>query len=79
MNLHWTTITDAQRATRDITFDLLYAPITRVRSRQRKYGREYIDFHTELMDKWIALGLGQKNRLLGTFSLTKLENFYISK
>ena len=69
---HWTTITDAQRATRDITFDLLYAPITRVRSRQRKYGREYIDFHTELMDKWIALGLGQKNRLLGTFSLTKL-------
>ena len=57
---------------------MLYAPITRVRSRQRKYGREYIDFHTELMDKWIALGLGQ-NRLLGHSRLPSWENSYINK
>ena len=69
---HWTKITDAQRATRDVTFDLLYAPITRVRSRQKKYGRHLLDFHTQRFDRWIELGLGGKNRLLGTFSLTHL-------
>ena len=69
---HWTPITDAQRATRDITFDLLYAPITRVRSRQKKYGIQHVAFHTKRLDRWIELGLGQKNRFLGTFSLTDL-------
>ena len=69
---HWTTISDAQRSTRDIVFDLLYAPITRIRSRQKKYGKEHVQIHTDLMERWIELGLGQKHRLFGTFSLTKL-------
>jgi len=69
---HWTKINNAQRATRDITFDLLYSPITRVRSRQKKYGRQQLDFHTQLLDRWIELGMGTKNRILGTFSLTNL-------
>jgi hypothetical protein len=35
---YWRTLDDAQRATRDVTFDILYSPFTRVRSRAKKYG-----------------------------------------
>ena len=69
---HWLEIDDDQRATRDLTFDLLYSPVVRVRSRTRKYGAEAMRPHQELLDRWIELGLGRRNRLLGTFSLTPL-------
>jgi oxygen-independent coproporphyrinogen-3 oxidase len=69
---HWMEIDDAQRATRDVTFDLLYSPVTRVRSREQKYGREVMTKHREQLERWVALGLGKWNRLTGTFSLTGL-------
>jgi coproporphyrinogen III oxidase-like Fe-S oxidoreductase len=69
---HFVPLTDAQRATRDLTFDLLYSPITRVRSRARKYGAEAMASHQQKLMHWEELGLGKHNRLLGTFSLTPL-------
>lgn len=69
---HYQIIDDAQRATRDLTFDLLYAPITRVRALERKYGAEAMAGHRTLLDHWERLGLGRHHRLLGTFSLTAL-------
>jgi oxygen-independent coproporphyrinogen III oxidase len=69
---HWMEIDDAQRATRDVTFDLLYSPLTRVRSREHKYGREVMARHRELLGRWVELGLGKWNRLAGGFSLTGL-------
>ncbi|WP_205525973.1 radical SAM protein [Pyxidicoccus trucidator] len=69
---YWRTLDDSQRATRDVTFDILYSPFTRVRSRAKKYGAETMAHHRELLARWSELGLGQENRLLGTFSLTPL-------
>jgi oxygen-independent coproporphyrinogen III oxidase len=69
---HWTDLDNDQRAARDLSFDLLYSPVARVRSRQRKYGKESMDRHCRLLDRWIDLGLGEENRLFGTFSLTPL-------
>lgn len=69
---HWLEIDDAQRATRDVTFDLLYSPVTRVRSREQKYGREVMVRHREQLERWVELGLGKWNRLTGTFGLTGL-------
>jgi oxygen-independent coproporphyrinogen-3 oxidase len=68
----WLTITDEQRATRDVTFDLLYSPFTRVRSRARKYGPATMARHRDLLRRWTELGLGEENRLLGTFALSPL-------
>jgi len=68
----WTTLDDAQRATRDVTFDLLYSPVTRVRSRARKYGRAAMRAHRRRLERWVDLGLGSFDRLLGTFSLSRL-------
>ncbi len=69
---HFATLTDAQRAARDVTFDLLYSPITRVRSRVAKYGAAAMRPHTERLRRWAELGLGRESRLFGTFSLTPL-------
>jgi oxygen-independent coproporphyrinogen-3 oxidase len=69
---HWTELDDDQRAARDVTFDLLYSPVTRIRSRRRKYGEEAMRVHEQLLDRWVELGLGVHNRLSGTFSLTAL-------
>ncbi len=69
---HFTGLDDAQRATRDVTFDLLYSPVTRVRSRARKYGTDTMHEHRRLFARWEALGLGESNRLFGTFSLSRL-------
>jgi len=69
---HWIELNDAQRATRDVTFDLLYSPITRVRSRARKYGTEAMARHRSQLRRWARLGLGEENRLLGTFALSRL-------
>lgn len=69
---YWTELDDRQRATRDVTFDLLYSPITRVRSRSKKYGAEAMARHERKLARWVELGLGEGNRLLGTFSLTPL-------
>lgn len=68
----YTGIDDHQRAARDVTFDLLYAPHTRVRSRVKKYGQAAMRDHLERLARWEALGLGQRHPLLGTFSLTPL-------
>jgi oxygen-independent coproporphyrinogen-3 oxidase len=68
----WTTIDDAQRATRDVTFDLLYSPVTRVRSRAKKYGVDAMRSHRQKLARWVELGLGEENRLFGTFGLTPL-------
>jgi oxygen-independent coproporphyrinogen-3 oxidase len=67
---HWTELDDSQRATRDVTFDLLYSPFTRVRSRSKKYGRAAMAGHAQKLARWVELGLGEESRLLGTFSLT---------
>lgn len=69
---HFTRLDDAQRATRDVTFDLLYSPVTRVRSRARKYGEAAMREHRRLLARWEALGLGESHRLLGTFTLSRL-------
>lgn len=69
---YFTELDDQQRATRDVTFDLLYSPITRVRSRNKKYGAQAMARHERMLARWIDLGLGEANRLLGTFSLTAL-------
>ncbi|HYI00644.1 radical SAM protein [Hyalangium sp.] len=69
---YWRTLDDSQRATRDVTFDLLYSPFTRVRSRAKKYGAETMAHHRQQLERWAELGLGEENRLLGTFSLTPL-------
>jgi len=63
---------DARRATRDVTFDLLYSPVTRVRSRAKKYGEASMREHRRLMSRWVELGLGEESRLFGTFSLSPL-------
>ncbi len=67
---HWAPMNDAQRATRDLVFDLLYSPITRLRGRVRKYGADAHDHHAPLLQRWVDLGLGRLHRLSGTFSLT---------
>jgi oxygen-independent coproporphyrinogen-3 oxidase len=69
---YFTELDDHQRAARDVTFDLLYSPITRVRSRSKKYGAAAMARHERQLARWIDLGLGERNRLLGTFSLTSL-------
>jgi oxygen-independent coproporphyrinogen III oxidase len=69
---HWATLDDRERATRDVTFDLLYSPFSRVRSRARKYGASAMLEHRRLFARWSELGLGDENRLLGTFTLTPL-------
>ncbi len=69
---YWRALDDAQRATRDVTFDLLYSPYTRVRSRAKKYGEAAMDRHRVLLDRWVELGLGVHHRLLGIFTLTPL-------
>jgi hypothetical protein len=55
-----------------VTFDLLYSPLTRVRSRSKKYGEPAMALHHHKLARWVELGLGTMNRLLGTFSLTPL-------
>jgi coproporphyrinogen III oxidase-like Fe-S oxidoreductase len=69
---HWTTLDDAQRATRDLSFDILYSPIVRVRAITKKYGEENMQSHLQNMQKWADMGLGKWNRFLGFFRLTKL-------
>jgi oxygen-independent coproporphyrinogen III oxidase len=69
---HMIELDDARRATRDVTFDLLYSPVTRVRSREKKYGIPALRHHRDLLSRWVELGLGEENRLFGTFSLTPL-------
>jgi coproporphyrinogen III oxidase-like Fe-S oxidoreductase len=68
----WLPMSDTQRATRDVTFDLLYSPLTRIRSRRRKYGVSAMAQHEALLERWSALDLGMHNKLLGTFSLSAL-------
>jgi coproporphyrinogen III oxidase-like Fe-S oxidoreductase len=69
---YWRTLDAAQRATRDVTFDILYSPFTRVRSRAKKYGAQTMTHHRRLLERWTELGLGEEHRLLGTFSLSPL-------
>ncbi len=69
---HFVEIDDTQRAARDVTFDLLYSPVTRVRSRIKKYGEPAMSDHVAKLERWAELGLGDMHRLLGTFSLTDL-------
>lgn len=69
---HWTQLNDQQRATRDLTFDILYSPIVRVRSIANKYGEDTMVRHIEELERWTDMGLGHWNRLLGIWRLTKL-------
>lgn len=69
---YWRTLNAEQQATRDVTFDLLYSPFTRVRSRAKKYGAATMVHHEKQFKRWVELGLGEENRLLGTFALTPL-------
>ncbi len=69
---HWTLLTQAQRAARDVSFDLLYSPYTRIRTRSRKYGATAMVHQRSTLDRWVEMGLGRKHKLAGTFSLTPL-------
>jgi coproporphyrinogen III oxidase-like Fe-S oxidoreductase len=69
---HFVTLDAAQRATRDLTFDVLYSPHIRVRSLRRKYGRAAMASHEQTLRRWTDLGLGTFNRLLGSWRLTPL-------
>lgn len=69
---HWTTLDAHQRATRDLTFDILYSPIVRVRSISRKYGADTMQAHIAQLECWTGLGLGRWNRVLGIWRLTPL-------
>ena len=69
---HFARLDAHQRATRDVTFDLLYSRMTRVRSRAKKYGAETMTAHRTLLARWESLGLGTLNPVLGTFSLTRV-------
>lgn len=69
---HVFSLDEAQRAARDVTFDLLYSPIVRVDSRVKKYGARAMAPQHELLRRWVSLGLGEESRLFGTFSLTPL-------
>lgn len=68
----WLPMSERQRATRDVTFDLLYAPFTRIRSRRKKYGSTAMAQHEALLARWEELELGTRHALLGTFSLSPL-------
>lgn len=69
---HWEPLNNAQRATRDLTFDILYSPIIRVRSIRKKYGKENMASHIEQINAWTKLGLGRWNPIFGIWRLTKL-------
>jgi oxygen-independent coproporphyrinogen-3 oxidase len=69
---HFVTLDAAQRATRDLTFDVLYSPYIRVRALRRKYGRAAMDGHEATLRRWTELGLGTFNRVLGSWRLTSL-------
>lgn len=69
---HWKKLDNYQRATRDLTFDILYSPIVRVRSIRKKYGAETMDNHIHQLEEWTQLGLGSWNRLFGVWRLSKL-------
>lgn len=69
---HFVTLDDEQRATRDLTFDVLYSPHIRVRSLRRKYGAAAMARHEETLRRWTDLGLGTFNRILGSWRLTSL-------
>lgn len=69
---HFVTLDNAQRATRDLTFDVLYSPHIRVRSLQRKYGRWVMEPHLRTLKRWTELGLGRFDHLLGTWTLSRL-------
>lgn len=69
---HWSLLDDAQRATRDLTFDLLYSPIVRVRQIARKYGSHTMEDHIASLNEWTELGLGGWNRVLGIWRLSRI-------
>jgi oxygen-independent coproporphyrinogen-3 oxidase len=69
---NWLVLDDAQRATRDLTFDLLYSPIVRVRSIAKKYGKASMAAHIQQLEQWAELGLGRWNPVLGIWRLSKL-------
>lgn len=69
---HWTRLDAHQRAIRDLTFDILYSPIVRVRAIAKKYGANTMTGHIVQLDRWTELGLGEWNRLLGIWRLTRM-------
>ena len=69
---HWTQLDNHQRAARDVTFDILYAPIVRVRSIANKYGKDTMERHIAELQRWTKMGLGNWNHLLGIWRLNKL-------
>jgi len=71
---HWLEIDDRQRATRDLTFDMLYSPFVRHRSLLKKYGAEALATHGALLERWVELGLARRSQwmLPGSYALTAL-------
>ena len=85
---HWIELDDYQRATRDITFDLLYSPFVRVRGITKKYGKHTMEVHVETLNKWTKLGFGSWNKFWGIWRLSDygklihqelLKNMYLPK
>ncbi len=64
---HFVALTDAQRATRDLTFSMLYAPFVDLGKYRRKYGRDVLAPHEARLRAWAAAGLGTIDRLFGIF------------
>jgi oxygen-independent coproporphyrinogen-3 oxidase len=69
---HFAALTPAQKATRDLTFSLLYAPFVDVGKYRRKYGRDALARPEARMRAWAASGLGSLDRLFGIFVLSPL-------
>jgi oxygen-independent coproporphyrinogen-3 oxidase len=69
---HFVALSPAQRATRDLTFALLYAPFVDLGKYRRKYGGAALAAHERRLRAWAAAGLGSLDRLFGIFVLGPL-------
>jgi coproporphyrinogen III oxidase-like Fe-S oxidoreductase len=55
---HWATLDARQKATRDVTFALMYAPFIDVGKARRRYGEESVTAMDPVLRRWADLGLG---------------------
>ncbi|HEU4405827.1 MAG TPA: radical SAM protein [Polyangiaceae bacterium] len=69
---HFVALTPAQKAARDLTFSMLYAPFVDLGKYRRKYGPGAVARHEERLRAWSNAGLGSIDRLFGIFVLSPL-------
>ena len=69
---YFTTINRAQKAARDLTFALLYAPWTAAGRGAQKYGDDTVEPHLAHLRRWARLGLGTFDEDWKLFTLNRL-------